>query len=343
MNRRTRTTLLIMGLLAVLLGAAVYLRKQAPPEAARLLPESDGIVYVNLRPARAATHLDRRPVSHDADYQQFIDATGIQFERDLDEAAFALHRMTPATGPNGAVGFSTVFVGRFDGKRLVTYLAHAANSTEDYEGHTIYSIPVEQRTDRVALLGYDIVAVSNMPTTEQIHSILDRYRSAALPFSGSSLLSQHYSEIPLLSMAWGIGKIGLPLGDGDSRNSMGLKLLGITVPVPANATYLASLRWAGSLHLRIEEIAANDSAATAAADSLNSLLSMLKVSGGFDPSSSEASSTRDASEDVKRMVNSIEVQHRKDRAVLTAVVPASLLQRLTDPPAPATPPDPAAR
>lgn len=182
MNKRTGTTVLIVGLILLLLAGAVYLRKKAPPEAARLLPESDGIVFINMRPVRLATHFGRQSVTHDPEYQKFIDATGIEFDRDLDEAAFALHRMTPATGPNGAIGFSMVFVGRFNRKRLANYLAGSAATTEDYEGHTIYSIPVEDRTDRVALLGYDIVAISNMPTTEQIHSILDRYRSAALHF-----------------------------------------------------------------------------------------------------------------------------------------------------------------
>ena len=31
------------------------------------------------------------PVSHDPEYEKFIQETGFQFERDLDEAAFAIH------------------------------------------------------------------------------------------------------------------------------------------------------------------------------------------------------------------------------------------------------------
>ena len=61
----------------------------------------------------------------------------------------------------------------------------------------------EGRTVRVAQIGYDMVAISNTPSTEQIHSMLDRHRTAALPFSGSTLLAEHYSEMPLLSVAWG--------------------------------------------------------------------------------------------------------------------------------------------
>jgi len=55
-----------------------------------------------------------------------------------------------------------------------------------------YSIASEGRTVRVAQIGYDMIAVSNTPTPEQIHSMLDRHRTAALPFAGSSLLAEHY-------------------------------------------------------------------------------------------------------------------------------------------------------
>src|SRR3984885_10094623 len=223
--RRTRITVAVVVVILLLLAVAVYLRKKAPPEAARLLPESDGIVYLNLRPLRAVTHFDQRPVAHDPDYQSFIDATGIQFERDLDEAAFALHRMPNPAGPNGAVAFSEVFVGHFDGRRLAHYLESVAGSTEEYAGREIYSIPNDGRTVRGTLLGYDMIAVSNTPSPEQIHSILDRYKTAAMPFTGSSLLADHYADVPLLSLAWGIGQIGLPLSDaGGNLKGRGLSL-----------------------------------------------------------------------------------------------------------------------
>ncbi len=86
--------------------------------------------------------------------------------------------------------------------------------------------------------------------------MLDRYRTSALPFSGSSLLTDHYAEVPLLSVAWGIGKISVPL------KSDGISLMGFHFPVALNTTFIGSLRWGGALHLRIEEIAPTDLAAT---------------------------------------------------------------------------------
>ncbi|HTW48647.1 MAG TPA: hypothetical protein VMD92_11890 [Acidobacteriaceae bacterium] len=319
-RRRTKLSIAIVLVILLLLAGAIYLRKEAPPEAARLLPESDGIVYVNLRPLRAATHFDQHPVEHSPDYQRFIDATGIEFERDLDEAAFALHRMPDPSGPNGAVAFSEVFVGHFDGRRLERYLAGIAAAQDVYAGHRIYDIPSEGRTVRVAVLGYDIVAVSNTPSTEQIHSIIDRYRTAALPFAGSSLLAKHYAQIPLLASAWGIGQIALPLG-----RTGGIHVLGMRVPVPVDATLIASLTWAGHIHLKVEEIAPDERAAADTAESVQTVLTLVKamqaanVNGPFDP-------------ETQSLLSSINVERHETRVQLTATVPASLLQHWLDAP-----------
>jgi hypothetical protein len=318
-RRRTRITIAVVAVILLLLAAAVYLRMKAPPEAARLLPESDGIVYLNLRPIRTFAHLDQHPVTHDPDYQNFIDATGIQFEHDLDEAAFALHRMPNPSGPNGNVAFSEVFVGHFDGRRLMRYLESISTSQESYAGHTIYSIPSNGRTVRVTLLGYDMVAVSNTPTAEQIHSMLDRYRTAALPFSGSSLLTDHYEDVPLLSLAWGIGQIGLPFGDSGD-----ISIFGFRLPINFDSTFIASIRWAGSLRLRIEEIAPTEEAAASSADSVKMLLNFARNAETAAPGITDA--------ELKPLLDSIQIEHHKDRAVLHATVSPQLLQKLLTPP-----------
>ena len=122
MNRRTRRTLLVVAGVLVLLAVAVFLRSKAPPEAARLLPESDGIVYFNLQPVRTFLRKDLKPPQRVPEYQQFVDATGIDWERDLDSAAIALHRMPDPNGPNGPVSYSMVLVGKLTGKRLNAWL-----------------------------------------------------------------------------------------------------------------------------------------------------------------------------------------------------------------------------
>ncbi len=319
-RRRTKLSIAIVVVILVLLGGAIYLRKEAPPEAARLLPESDGIVYINLRPLRTATHFDQHPVTHSPEYQHFIDATGVEFERDLDAAAFALHRMKDANGPNGPVAFSDVFAGHFDGRRLGQYLASAAASQESYAGRTIYNIRSDDRTVRVALLGYDLVAVSNYPSPEMIHSMIDRYRTAALPFSGSSLLAKNYSKVPLLSVAWGIGQIALPLG-----NNGGARIFGLRLPLPVDAMFIASLSWIGKIHMRIEEIAPSDSAAADTTESLQTILVLVK---SMENAAGPAGGQPAFDPNMQLFINSIAVERHRNQAVLTATVPNALLQRV---------------
>ena len=313
MNRRTRRTLLVVAAVLVLLALAIFLRSKAPPEAARLLPESDGIVYVNFKPVRTFTNFkDLKPPERVPDYQQFVDATGIDWERDLDQVAVALHRMPDPNGPNGPVAYSMVLVGRLTGKRLNSWLEAHSASREAYGGHTIYNIPSEGRTVRVTQIGYDMIAVSNAPTTEQIHSMLDRHRTAALPFSGSSLLERYYKEIPLLSIAWGMGQIGAPFSESGA-----IRILGFSLPIESDSTIIASIRWAGSLHLRVEEIAPNQSAAAEQAASLATLVTLAR---GF----TEPLGDNPANNGLKELLKTAQVNQRKDRVILTGTVSPAL-------------------
>ncbi len=317
-----------MVLLFAGLGLAVLLRKEAPPEVARLLPESDAIVYGSVKQLRLATNFDRHPVAHSPEYQSFIDATGIVPERDLDAVAFALHRMADPHGPNGPVGYSEVFEGHFDGTRLNQYLRSVANGKEQYAGHEIFTVPVvddsskARRGLRVVQLGYDTVAASNMPTAEQIHLILDRYRAAASPFSGSSLLTARYKDVPLLSSVWAVGEVGLPFSDRGLISVFGLQL-----PLPEDTTFVASLRYVGSLHLRIEEISPNQAEAGRSAEGLRALVRLAQSlgAGQFPLGGSQPRIAGD--EELKKALDSLKVDQNRERIVVTATVPWELAKR----------------
>jgi hypothetical protein len=316
MNRRTRRTLLIVAGVVVLLAVAVFLRSKAPPEAARLLPESDGILYVNLKPIRTFFHKDLKPPERVPEYQQFVDATGVDWERDLDQVAIALHRMPDPKGPNGPVAYSMVLVGKLTGKKLNDWLDAHATSRESYDGHTIYNIKSQDRTVRVTQIGYDMIGVSNTPTSEQIHSMLDRHRTAALPFAGSSLLAQHYHDVPLLSLAWGLGQIGLPFSESGAINIFGLAL-----PIESDSTIIASLRWTGSLRVRVEEIAPSEDKAASQAAALATLVTLgrgVTQSLGSNP----------ANNSLKELLKTAEVTQKQDRVVVTAQLPTSFLVAL---------------
>ncbi len=320
MHRRTRRTLLIVAGVVLLLAVAIFLRSKAPPEAARLLPESDGILYVNFTPFRTFFHKQIKPPSRVPEYQQFVDATGIDWERDLDQVAIGLHRMPDPNGPNGPVAYSMVLVGKLTGARLNTWFETHATARESYAGHTIYSIPSENRTVRVAQIGYDMLAVSNYPTTEKIHSIIDRHRAAALPFAGSSLLANHFHEVPLLSLAWGVGQIGLPFSESGT-----IHIFGLSLPLQDGATIIASvtptLPLAGALRVRIEEIAPTAQDAESQAESLNLLLSMARSItvplGENGPNNA-----------LREALKTAQVAQKRDRVVVTANLTPSLLNRV---------------
>ncbi|HTC75793.1 MAG TPA: hypothetical protein VK684_09470, partial [Edaphobacter sp.] len=194
-------------------------------------------------------------------------------------------------------------------------------------GHDIFTIPVGDekatRPFRIAQLEYDTIAASNMPTPEQIHSILDRHRAAASPFSGSSLLSARYREVPAFSSAWAIGHIGIPFSDRGY-----VSILGLQLPMPEDTTFVASLRFLGALHLRIEQIAPTDADAAHAVETLTTLLVVLK-SVEHAQMQMHPNTASDAS--FVELMNSAKIEQHKDRAVMTANIPLDLVKRLTTP------------
>jgi len=211
-----------------------------------------------------------------------------------------------------------VLVGKITGKRLNDWLDAHSTARESYAGHTVYSIPSEDRTVRVAQIGYDMVAVSNYPTPEMIHSMLDRHSTAALPLANSMLLRQYYHEVPLLSQAWGVGQIGLPFVD---ERGGSISVLGWSLPLQADSIIVASLTPAlslgGALNVKIVEIAPSEAKAASQTTALNLLLMMargISVPLADDP----------ANNSFKELLKTAVVTQERDRVVLTATVSRSI-------------------
>jgi hypothetical protein len=169
---------------------------------------------------------------------------------------------------------------------------------------------------RVAQIGYDTVAVSNFPTAEKIHSIIDRRRTAAWPLSGSTLLEQHYHDVPLLSLAWGVGQIGLPFSESGA-----IHIFGFALPLEPDSTIVASVRWAGSLHLRIEEIAPSDATAASQAAALATLVTLAR---GF----TQPLAPNTANNSLKELLKTAEVTQHRERVVVTATLPGDFFAGL---------------
>jgi len=333
--KRTLPVLIAVLLILAAIVALVELRKHAPPEAARLLPGADGFLYINFKWIRTFNAASQLPaVLHDPEYENFVQETGFQFERDLDQAAFAIHY--PASWGGGTGGnvpeprFSEVFIGKIDSTRIAAYLKKISSSVDNYRGFDIYNIPLEGRTVRVALLSYNSVAISNHPDENVIRGILDRSRKLASPFGGPSLLRRYYKKVPFASLTWGILRIR-----PNAMSSMG-SFSGWAMLFPKPAVLVVSGRYLRALHLRAEAFAGSDEDAKAISEKAGAFLSLFhaaEISIG----------TQGADADVKAFFDSLHISQSGDRAILTATVPPGFLHKvLTEAPsAPPVPTEPA--
>lgn len=341
MSRARKTGLtvaIIVAAIMALLGGAIYLRSRAAPEAARLLPEGESVLYFNLRPVRLATNFGSKPINHDPEYEEFVRQTGVQFERDLDEAAFAIHANAhQATNADEDTSrYSEVFVGRFNSEKLTGYLKKLAQSVEHYRAHDIYNIPRENRTVRVSILSPDIVAASNSDDIRQIHHIADQYDKSALPFGGPELVRDFYSEVPFGSLAWFISDV--PLKNSNIPSSWAPQLVSQFL---GGGVLVASLRYTSAIHLRADSFVSGDKAKDVA-DHLNNLLAIYRR---FDDSTHPDVTNPD----LKAALDSIKIESQSDRVSLTATLPRELAAKLfeapveaeTRPQAPLTEPGPA--
>jgi hypothetical protein len=325
MRRRTIWITVSVALVAAALLAVFLLRRRAAPEPARLLPEAEAYLYFNLEPLRKVGVIPPNPPPvHDPAYQEFVQETGFQFERDLDEAAFAVHappRLIDSESAPGRQGqfrrFSEVFRGHFDYQRTSRYLRRLAKSVETYRAVEIYSIPLEGRTVRAALLGVGLAAASNTDGPQAIHYMVDRYKQLALPFGGPSLVREYYRYVPFASLLWAVVRVA---GEGEPGTSLMLPG-GWNVFFPSQTVLVGSVRYTTAIQVKAEAFAANADAAKRIVEQADGFLAIFHgLQSSFNPSGTDP--------DVKAFFNSLQVQQYKTRAVLSASVPPAFLKKL---------------
>ncbi len=323
--RRTFPIALAVVAVAAALTLAVQLRKNAPPEPARLLPGADAFVYGDLGWARKMNGGKMLlPVAHDPEYDRFIQETGFDFERDLDAVAFAVHY--PQNWPGGGTGgsapeprFSEVFTGKFDGGKCLAYLKRTAKSVENYESIDIFTIPLYGRSFRIAILGVDTVAASNHDDPAVIRGMVDRSRRLASPFGGPAFLRRYFKRVQLASPFWLVARVEPSSPGFDSWSSVFPRAADLVVSASYNPLHLP-LR-AGVLHLRAEASAATDDDAHQIVDKVNVFLAMFR--------SAELSVGAPGSDaDVKAAFDSVQVRQEGSRAVLSAVLPGAVFRKL---------------
>jgi hypothetical protein len=325
MRRRTISVAVSVLLVVVAIAVAFELRRRAAPEPARLLPEADAYLYFNLKPLRQLGVLGKNlPAAQEPEYEEFVRETGFQFERDLDEAAFAIHappRLTDAEPTPGGLApfprYSEVFRGHFDYQRASEYFHKVAKAIESYRQVEIYSVPLEGRTVRVALLGVGVAAVSNTDGPQATRYMIDRYKELALPFGGPSLVRGYYRQVPFGSLLWAVTRVG-------STNSKEAPLMlpgGINLFFPADTTIVASVRYTTAIQVKAEAFAASAEQAKQIVDQVNAFLTIFHgLEQNMNPSGADP--------DVKAFFGSLQVQEYKTRAVLSASVPPAFLKKV---------------
>lgn len=321
--RRTLPVFLLVVIVAAAVTLAVQLRKLAPPEAARLLPGADAFFYSNLAWARRLNGgKDLPSVSHDPEYEQFIQQTGIQFERDLDEAAFAVHY--PASWPRGGSGgaatelrFSEVLVGRFQSERLTAYLRKIARSVDNHHSVDIFTIPIEGRMLRVALLSADSVAASNHDDPAVIQGMIDHSKRLASPFGGPALLRQYYKHVQLASLFWAIARVDPSAPQASALTSV----FANPATVVLSGSFLSLRLHAEAIHLRAEAFTQNVDEARALADKITVFLA-------FTHTAELSAGVHGTDADVKAFFDSLKVKQEGDRAVVSATMPLGFLRKM---------------
>jgi hypothetical protein len=159
---------------------------------------------------------------------------------------------------------------------------------------------------------------------------VDRSRASAVSSPGSSLLAARFHDVPLLSQAWGIGRIGLPFAENGH-----LSFLGVQLPVAAESDLVASLRWStavplhgGSADLRVEEFAGDPLDAEHTVNALNSLLSIVRGLASAEPPRGPADTA------LRDVIDSATLQHKDDRAILHASATLDQLKAILSTPNP---------
>jgi hypothetical protein len=216
------------------------------------------------------------------------------------------------------VRFSEVLVGKFQGERLSAYLRQVAQSVENYHSVDIFTIVLEGRSLRVAVLSADSVAASNHDDPAVIRGMVDRSKRLASPFGGPALLRQYYKHVQLASLAWVVARVDPSAPGAGGWNNLFAKPATIVV----SGSYLSPLHLRpDAVHLRAEAFAQTPDEARAISDKVNVFVALTR-------SAETSVGTHGTDADVKGFFDSLKVRNEGDRAVLTAVMPFGFLRKM---------------
>lgn len=304
-HRKLLISACLLFLAALGVGFYFYWQSQLPPRIARTLPAADRVLYVDVRPLRLFDWTGSNPAHLEGDYKDFVDQTGIRFERDLDQASVSWRDAV-----NTDTEAAAIFVARFDAARLRDYLQKISSQRESYRDLTIYLVPHEGHTVRACLLDSKTVAITNVASPAMIHGVIDRWQGAP-PQPG--ILEQYYPQVPKTSLGWLIDRI--PPGPSAAQLPDGLSFSFLE-----NTVAVVSAGYNGSLNLRGDVFAASEADARRILDSANAFLGVYR--------SVSRSVGRGGDSDVKAALESIKIEQNGNVAIFTASLSKNFLKKI---------------
>jgi hypothetical protein len=204
---------------------------------------------------------------------------------------------------------AAIFAAHFDGAKLKSYLQKVSSQTESYRGSIIYSVQNGDHFVRVCVLDGARVATTRS-SANAMREIIDRTHELS---RGPWLLQTYYRNVPKASLAWIVGRI--------SAKSGAPQIGGLTLGFLENTVTVGSLRYDGSLRLRAEVVAVNETEARHILDSANAFLALSRSLG-------RTTGAKDGDPDLKAALDSIHVEQKGNTAVFTAVLPQAFLKKI---------------
>ena len=213
--------ILAASLLAVERGNT-YARKDYKPLS--LLPKDAGFVLVvdmkKVVDTKYYNKFKQDEIKLD-DYNEFIEKTGVDPEKDLDKIAISLSEMEEEAD------FVLIATGRFDKEKILSSIREEAAVVEDeYQGKILYQITdrhvqcededeiEEEEAEikhkhkkdevRLSFLDSDIIAISN---SDLIKNTVDLYQGKGESIENNQVLMEVVKEIDQDDMVWGAGVV----------------------------------------------------------------------------------------------------------------------------------------
>jgi len=340
MSTTKKRLLLVLTIAVLLIATGIWLNTEmnSVPILARRLPVADGYLYVDLRPVRLVlnTKGDSLPtIQREAEYDAFVKQTGFEFERDLEQAAIAVHGYEPTKNENGTVElqrrYSEFFAGKIDTEKIAAWLLAHSASTEKFAGHDIYSIPFEGRKVRVVVLDNNTVAISNTTDPAPIHTMVEAADKSQFSLEGPTLLKENMQYVPFGSALWLLGNFQSP----DKKSPILPLPGGVDLALPQGTVTVTSIgvstQNAGSVEFKLQAITRNEQDARALTETAGTFLNLFRSAsanvGGSDP-------------DVKKFFDSVQVIQEGSHTVFLAQAPLGFLKKAISGPAQSTQPSP---